>query len=273
MLIIKKLTIVWLGILSLISVTHSMEIDNDDSGPNPNKRKRGMLVRSNACGDFTSLFCDPNKQEQGMLVRSNACRDFTPLFDKLKILPELTIKRSPKIVFPAHMEALSQAIQEGCTNIWIYIPRNADMKSNSLKVDFSIDHIPDLSGITSFIINHSASESRGYWKAAVKALIPLVSGSPKLKTITLSALIAEEFLPYIPYGTEVQLDCGYYYKQSDTLNPSKTLEVYAKNALSYFQSQYLGFQFYLVPFPIPFKRARFDSDRLDDQGTFMPDGS
>jgi len=161
-----------------------------------------------------------------------------------------------KITFPEEIEKLKEVVLNDSPYINISIPCHAKPLSFQKQEDLKKCIFPKLGGIQRLTIEHSLRSDRGYLPIAMEPLKYIVKNSQNLQKIVLPQALADDFLPCIPAGVEVFLDCGCAYSVTDTIYPKKWLENTAHNILKYYQDLYpekSGFRISLLPLKDPFK--------------------
>lgn len=204
------------------------------------------------------------KKRPTPLVRSNAWGDLTPYFAKWDFAHYQTVVESPRITFPLQKELLFLSIQQGCTKLHIYIPQNSKgYMDDQQGIDFSLGNL-EFFNVTSLIIEHSAGDARGYWPAAIEALVGNLRSFPNLVEVTLSDILVDMVVPHLVHGTRVKLNSGCYYVSTDSVHPKKELAERAEAQLEYCQSAYPMFPFYLTRMENPFFTVIDDGQKVSD---------
>ena len=95
-----------------------------------------------------------------------------------------------------------------------------------------------LESLRNLTIYHSLGSDRGYQIQSVVALVSLVKNIPNLEKLTISQILADDFLPHVDINTNVFLDCGCAYTVNDTLLSQDFLEEFGNNTLQYYKELY-----------------------------------
>jgi hypothetical protein len=147
-----------------------------------------------------------------------------------------------KITFPDEKKRLKQEIKRGASSLHIFIPNNGVYQFKQKAINFSEYTSDELASIENLTILHSVRTTGGYSKPAVIALSSLVKNAKNLKKITLTYVLADDFLQHINTTVHILLDFSCSYAMTDPIHPQSYLEEMRDTHLKNYQDRYPNHQ-------------------------------
>lgn len=202
-------------------------------------------------------FFAAERRPQAILIRHNACRDLARYQDEIQGMVQVRTMKPVVMQFPNVKNLLRQVADKRYPKIAIHIPRHNE-GDHEPAPQLNFDPTSDYSCIVSLSIFSSAGDMRGYWKSAVRSLIPFINQLPRLMELTLSQHIVEDIIGELPPERYINVDFNSY-SDGDIFYSTELLKERADAYLTYLQDTYRNFHFQLVPIVNPL--MRFASDQ------------
>ncbi|MBM3467935.1 MAG: hypothetical protein FJX71_00700 [Alphaproteobacteria bacterium] len=214
-------------LLCVTSITHAMQkkVEEEES-----KEK-------NCFGRSHQKKSQPKKY-QPLPTESTAPIQSTDSYLKRTFTPT-EITKPQYFSFPEEVKSIQNAIRQGSTKLFIYIPEIEDRKLSNAGSDFPLFTTKEVNLLEEFTLQlypHMMREENCY--LAAYPLKNLVRQAQNLKKVTISHNLAKYFLPLIPKGVSTYIDCAGIENVKETIMPPMVLEGRRKDMISFCSKKY-----------------------------------